>query len=159
MKKITTILACIDFSEYSQMIIEYAVEMAALPDVQIVVCNIVNQRDIDAVEKIAKEFPERIDGKSFATNLKKERHKMLRQMIKEYFFDKKSSMRIIVDTGVPFEAILQIIGREKIDLVILANKGRGNVSRVLFGSTAEKIFRHSPVPVLSLRGKKNVRGG
>lgn len=159
MKKIATILACIDFSEYSRMTIEYAVEMAALPDTQIVVCNIINQRDIYAVEKVANDFPERVDVESFIKSTKKKRHGMLRQMIKEFFFDEKSSMRIVVDTGVPFEAILQVISREKIDLVIMANKGRSNLSRVLFGSTAEKLFRHSPVPVLSLRDNKNVRGG
>jgi len=29
-------------------------------------------------------------------------------------------------------------------IIKMANKGRGNLSRVLFGSAAEKVFRHSP---------------
>ena len=40
----------------------------------------------------------------------------------------------------------------------MANKGRGNLSRVLFGSAAEKVFRHSPVSVVSVRNKDTFKG-
>jgi len=47
-------------------------------------------------------------------------------------------MAIKIDTGIPFECILKTIETEEIDLVIMSNKGRGNLSRVLFGSVAER---------------------
>ncbi|HKK00421.1 MAG TPA: universal stress protein [Desulfotignum sp.] len=43
-------------------------------------------------------------------------------------------------------------------IIKMANKGRGNLSRVLFGSAAEKVLRHSPVPVVSVRNTDTFMG-
>ena len=72
----------------------------------------------------------------------------------DHFFDEKSKLTTKIDTGVPFECILQAIETEGIDLVVMANKGRSNIARVLFGTAAEKVFRHSPVPVVSVRDRE-----
>ena len=83
--------------------------------------------------------------------------KKIRVLLKEYFFENKSDMNFKVDVGIPSEAILKTIETETIDLVVMANKGRGNISRFLFGSSAEKVFRHSPVPVVSVREPKKFK--
>ncbi len=57
----------------------------------------------------------------------------------------------MVDTGIPYERILETADTKKADLIVIANKGRGNLSRVLFGSAAEKVFRHAKVPVVCVR--------
>ena len=64
---------------------------------------------------------------------------------------------IKIDTGMPTECILSAIETCDIDMVVIANKGRSNFSKVLFGSTAEKVFRHSPVPVFSVREKSSFK--
>jgi len=156
-KKINTILACIDFSKYSQMVLESAVKLARGPETQIIILNVINQRDVYNIEKIATYFPDKINSQDYVKNLKKERHNKVKAIIKESFFDDKSKMSIKIDMGVPFESILSAVKTENADLIVMANKGRGNISRVLFGSTAEKVFRHSTVPVVSVRDKKKFK--
>lgn len=153
--KIERILVCVDFSDYSLMALEYAAALAKDSDMQIIVYNVINQRDIDLVASVSKYAPDKLNIRDYITGVKKDRQLMLGNMIKANFPDEK--MTIIIDAGVPFEAILKTIEAQDIDLVVMANKGRGNLSRVLFGSVAEKVFRHSPVPVVSVRDKNKFK--
>lgn len=161
-KKINKILACIDFSEYSLMTLGYAVEFATGPETEIVVLNVIHQRDISGFEKALGYLPLSVgytDVEGYIKAMKKERQEELKQFIKENFFDEKSKMSIKIGTGIPYECILETIKTENCDLVVMANKGRGNISTVLFGSAAEKVFRHSPVPVVSVRDKLTFKRG
>lgn len=54
-------------------------------------------------------------------------------------------------TGDPASEILKLIDQEKPDMVVLSS--RGQKGRFSFGSVAEKIVRHSPVPVLTVPGR------
>ncbi|MBU4132176.1 MAG: universal stress protein [Proteobacteria bacterium] len=157
MIKIKKILACVDFSEYSLMTLEYALELAQEGPMQIVVFNVINQRDINGVEKLAAYFPNKVRVEDYVSDLKKYRHEKMQIMINETVLDKKTMLEIKIDTGIPYECILNAVDTEDIDLVVMANKGRGNIARVLFGSAAEKVFRHSPVPVVSVRDRKKFK--
>ena len=155
-KKINRILACIDFSEYSVMTLGYALEFVKDEDTEIIVLNVIHQRDINGFNAAIGYLPLSVDYhnvENYVKEKKKDRQGRLKQLIKENFFDEKSMMSIKIDVGIPSEYILEIIETENIDLVVMGNKGRGNISRALFGSTAEKVFRHSPVPVVSVRDK------
>jgi nucleotide-binding universal stress UspA family protein len=154
MKHINKILVCVDLSDYSRANIEYALELAGNSEAELVLQNVINQRDINAVEMVANYYPDKINLDRYIENTKKERQEAIRELVRENFFDRKSTMSIRVDTGYPFEEILKAIDEEKADIVVMGNKGRGNLSRTLFGSAAEKVFRHSPVPVVSVR-KRN----
>jgi len=65
------------------------------------------------------------------------------------------------DAGVPVEAIqiegnasaeiLRIAEVEHCNLIVLGTHGRTGLSRVLLGSVAEDVIRHSRVPVLTLK--------
>ena len=57
MNKIKKILACVDFSDYSLMTLEYAVELAKGSETQIIVFNVINQSDINSIEMVGGYFP------------------------------------------------------------------------------------------------------
>ena len=48
------------------------------------------------------------------------------------------------------ESLLQCAREHKIDLIVVGTHGRGGLGKVILGSVAENVFRHSPVPVLTV---------
>ena len=153
-KKIDRILACIDFSDYTLMVLEYAVELAKNSNIQVVVYNVINQKEVHMVEIANKYASSRISVEGYIKDLKKDREQEIKGLIKEHFSEEKSNISFKFDVGIPSEQILKTVQTENIDLVVMANKGRGNISRVFFGSAAEKVFRHSMVPLVSVRDRK-----
>lgn len=55
--------------------------------------------------------------------------------------------RVVV--GSPYEAILDAAA--DVDSIVMATHGRTGLKHLLIGSVAEKVVRHSPVPVLTIR--------
>jgi nucleotide-binding universal stress UspA family protein len=53
-----------------------------------------------------------------------------------------------VETGLPWTRILDTAKRDKIDLLVMNVHGNGMLHRALVGSTAERVVRGSPAPVL-----------
>ena len=73
MKKIDTILACVDFSEYSRMTLEAAVAIARGNQAQILAFNVINQRDVASVGMVSQYYPDRLNVENYVRDLKKER--------------------------------------------------------------------------------------
>ena len=55
-----------------------------------------------------------------------------------------------VETGVPVRRILDVIKKDKVDLVVMNLHGTGILDRALLGSTAERIVRSASAPVLAI---------
>ena len=53
-----------------------------------------------------------------------------------------------IAVGDPAQEILKLINEEKVDLVVMASRGAQGTFR--FGSVAEKVLKHSPVPVTTI---------
>ena len=60
-------------------------------------------------------------------------------------------VRYHVRKGDPFEAILEGAEDFMTDLIVLATHGRTGVKRLVIGNVAEKIVRHAPCPVLTVK--------
>ncbi|MCS7174001.1 MAG: universal stress protein [Armatimonadetes bacterium] len=59
--------------------------------------------------------------------------------------------RSVMREGPPREAILQAAAETRADLICMGTHGRSGISRLLFGSVAQHVVIHSPVPVLTVR--------
>ncbi len=57
----------------------------------------------------------------------------------------------IVRVGTPYDIIRSIARAEKAELIIIATRGYGAVKGFFLGSTAGRVVRHSPCPVLVTR--------
>ncbi len=142
---IKKILVPIDFSDYSKAALKYAVNFAKKfgaelhliyvvepviypPDFsmgQIAIPSVDLEMDKRAVEELDK-----LAKKEIPAELK----------VKTY-----------VKTGKPFIEIIEAASEEDSDLIIIATHGHTGVEHILFGSTAEKVVRKAPCPVLTLR--------
>jgi nucleotide-binding universal stress UspA family protein len=56
-----------------------------------------------------------------------------------------------VRSGRPADQILAAARESHADLIAMATHGRTGVGRLLFGSVAEEVLRHAPVPVFMIR--------
>ena len=65
--------------------------------------------------------------------------------------------RIIVTEGSAAKRITETAEKEDADLIIMGRKGQSVLEKILIGSVANHVLRHSPVPVLvTKKGKKKL---
>ncbi|MCO8268270.1 universal stress protein [Haloferax sp. AB510] len=56
-----------------------------------------------------------------------------------------------VEHGEPYRVITEYAAEQDVDLVVMPTHGRTGLSRLLLGSTTERVVRRSDVPVLTIR--------
>ena len=142
---IQRILVPIDFSEHSKNALKYALPFAenfkASIDLLYVVEPTIYPADFSfgqiGFPNVEEEL--RTRGSNELENL----------MTKE--IAGKVDSRKIVRTGKPFYEINQYASEENISLIIIATHGHTGMEHILFGSTAEKVVRKAPCPVLVVR--------
>jgi len=62
--------------------------------------------------------------------------------------------KVLVAEGSAAKKIVETAEKEKADLVVMGKKGESMLERVLIGSVANHVLRHSPVPVLMTKKGK-----
>ena len=142
---INKILVPVDFSDYSKSSLRYAVNFSKYFKAEMILIYVVEPviypPDFSmgqiAIPSINPEWDQRA---------KEELDKLAKS---EIHGDVK--VKTIIKTGKPFMEIIEAAEEEDIDLIIIATHGHSGVEHILFGSTAEKVVRKAPCPVLTLR--------
>lgn len=140
-----TILFPTDFSDFSLHALDYAVSFSLEYGSRIVLLHVVDifltdpayfapyapdRKDFEDFEKRAKERLEEIAGAKVPAGV---------------------PVEAVVTQGRAFAEIVRMARERKADLIVIATHGRSGLSHAMFGSTAEKVIRKAPCPVLSVK--------
>jgi nucleotide-binding universal stress UspA family protein len=153
MGSVKKIMAAVDFSDYSGATLKYAAMLSGALKATLVVANVLNQRDVEAIRRVEAEGVG-VTVEKYIANQKRDREAVTDQLLKESNCQDLPTIRVF-RVGVPWVELLEIVKDQGVDLVVMGTKGRSNIANTLFGSTAEKVFRRCSVPVLSVRGKEH----
>lgn len=149
MEPINKILVALDFSEHSPQVMNFAVQMAKDMRAELILVNVINKRDIDAVSMVERQTTAITVDKYIETQ-KKDRSQEMDQLLQQ-FDGANLAAKKVFKIGVPAKEILQVIREEAADVLVMGARGRSNLADMLFGSTAEHVFRRCPVPLVSVR--------
>jgi len=146
---IKKILVPLAFSKYSRGILDYAADMAEPLGAELFIVNVINERDLAAVNKITS-FGYKVDSEKYVEVIKDERRGELLEMMDHLTLpDDRVNFTFLV--GDPTSELLRYVVETEIDIVVMGIKAH-DIRHVFAGSVAERMFRKCPVPVLSYRG-------
>jgi universal stress protein A len=137
------ILAPIDFSEFSDRALRYALSFAQWFNAELVLVHVVQAFPIDFLMgiKSVKQANE--------WQLQQARTH-LRKLSLELTADGRISAESVVKFGKPFNEIVEVAKDRGIDLIIIGTHGYTGLKHIQLGSTAEMVVRYAPCPVLVL---------
>jgi nucleotide-binding universal stress UspA family protein len=142
------ILVPIDFSEPSRKAMQYALSFAKQFNAEVLLLHVIEFIPMP-VPPLAVVHDEVTQGKlheSAAKELAQWRERFGQQM----------GIRASVRDGISAHAeIVNAAIEGNIDLIVLGMKGRSGLAHLLIGSTAERVVRHAPCPVLVVREREH----
>jgi nucleotide-binding universal stress UspA family protein len=142
------IIAAVDLSEYSPTIVRYSGWLAKQLNAELLLFSVINQRDLDLVNRTMTGY-ETFSYPDYVADLEKGRDTHLSDLIEKACPDGVSCSKF-VRTGIPYRELLQAIEEQKPHLMVVGTKGRSNLADVVVGSTARKLYRRSPIPLLTI---------
>ena len=145
MELIKNILVPIDFSDYSKNALRYAVQFAKQFKAKMYLIYVVEPMIYPADFSMGQ-----VAIPSMDSDLQNRADEELKSLAKN-FIESSIKSETIIRTGKPFVEINETAKEVDADLIIMATHGHTGVEHLLFGSTAEKVVRKAPCPVLTLR--------
>ena len=145
MELINKILVPIDFSDYSKSALKYAAQIAKFFDASITLVYVVEPMIYPADFSMGQ-----VAIPSTDMHLHERAEEELKTLANSVI-DSSIKVDITLKNGKPFVEINETAQEIDADLIIIATHGHTGVEHILFGSTAEKVVRKAPCPVLTLR--------
>jgi len=143
------ILVPIAFSKYSKGILNYAADLATCSGAELIIASVINERDLEAVDKITS-YGYKVDVEHYIETIKKERSEELRSLLEELTLsDDKVTYTFCL--GDPTNELLKLVVDRNVDMVVMGVKGN-DIRHIFTGSVAERMFRKCPVTLVSYRG-------
>ena len=150
------ILFCTDFSDNSHWAFNYVLDLAKTYQAKLLILHVIPDPLFLYPDQLYMYIPK----KQLEELETSEKEKMDREL-NSYYLEKMAGFRdykVLFKQGVAFYEIIQTAKEEAVDLIVMGTHGKTGLDHILFGSTAERVVRKSPCPVLTVRlpGKKFV---
>ena len=145
--KLKAILVPIDFSESSLKALRYALPLAENFGAKITLIHVVEPRISPEEMVLSSDIVElrNVLVKDGWQKLKSLCHQTIKPAI---------ASDTVVKVGRPYEEIVAAAKTHKADLIIIATRGYTGLKHFFIGSTAERVVRHAPCPVLTVRERE-----
>ena len=137
-------LVPIDFSEYANQALEYAINLAGKLDARLTLLHVIQSIPLGGAD-MGVTLP--------YTALQDLEAEIMRSMegCRARVTAAGLEGDIVVVHGVPFHEILEMAKSQHINLIVMGTHGRTGLQHILLGSVAEKVVRLAPCPVLVAR--------
>ncbi|MEI9476876.1 MAG: universal stress protein [Deltaproteobacteria bacterium] len=137
------ILFCTDFSENSNYAFTYALNLAKTYKGKLFILHVIPEpvdiyRPTEQQEALVKKYQKKAIDEEVTTHYVKEM-----TGFKDY--------KLLLKEGVVFNEIIETAKDEAASIIVMGTHGRMGLEDILMGSTAERVVRKSPVPVLTVR--------
>jgi nucleotide-binding universal stress UspA family protein len=149
MSEIKRILVALAFAEYSKDVFNYAAKLAGDLGANLAAAHIIDIRYVEAISHV-EAMGYQVSAEKYIESSRQERHAQFDELARQAGFPPEKMQKIIM-VGHPDDQLIKVIAREKVDLVVMGARSHGERPHVLVGSVANKVFHHSPVPVLFYR--------
>jgi nucleotide-binding universal stress UspA family protein len=143
--QIKTVLFPTDFSNGARAAMDYALSLAKDYNAKLILLYVI--QDISIAEWY---IPSSISATDLVEDMQKSAWKEMEKWGAEAAAAVKDMEKMVV-RGVPFVEIIRTAKEKNADLIVIGTHGRTGIDHMLFGSTAEKVVRKSPCPVLTVR--------
>lgn len=144
------VLVPVDFSESSRRALHFALLLTRPFNSEIRLLHVVEALVLPPDVEV-------VDTAAFAEALNDEAAKCLAKW-REEVAAHKAPVQPELRAGTPYREIVEAAGERPTDLIILGTRGRTGLAGALLGSTAERVMRHAPCPVLVVRERGKVAG-
>ncbi len=142
---IRRILYATDFSRHGSHAFRYAITLAKHFQAKLIIVHA-----ISLPPTIPADPTGGVALTDYFEELEEESKARLQEMLQQAKNHGVEAETVLAD-GAAHKAVLQEARRLASDLVVVGTHGRRGVEHLLLGSTAEKIVRQSPIPVLVVR--------
>lgn len=85
--------------------------------------------------------------------------KLLEQISTEAREKTGVSVETLMRVGRAFDQVVQVAEESGADLIVISTHGYTGLKHVLMGSTAERVVRHAPCPVMVVRARDGAKSG
>jgi len=143
--QIQTILFPTDFSQGARAAMDHALSLARDYKAKLILLYVI--QDISIAEWY---IPSSLSVTDLVEDMQKSAWKEMDKWGEEVAGTVPNVEKLVV-RGVPFVEIIRTAKEHNVDLLVIGTHGRTGIDHMLFGSTAEKVVRKAPCPVLTVR--------